>query len=134
MSLFQSDDFSGRPYGFTTNQISHATVVGFIGLVYGSCIIYYLFVGELPYKEHLIVFAAVSYASYEYWDQGWNGWDTIEDWWFVIVYGVIGPVMTFSETSPGLPIASVHLYTPLPFIALFAAHLAAGAYVRSKWA
>ena len=88
--------------------------------------------GELPQKEHLIAFAAISYASYEYWDQGWNGWDTIEDWWFVNVYGVIGPVMTFSEITPGVAAVSVNLFTPLPFIALFAAHLAAGAYVRSK--
>ena len=132
MSLFESDDFAGRPYGFTTNQISHATVVGFLGLVYGSCITYFLLFGELPYKEHLIAFAAFSYASYEYWNQGWNGWDTIEDWWFVVVYGVIGPVMTFSEITAGVPIVSVNLFTPLPFIALFAAHLAAGAYVRSR--
>ena len=129
--MFVSDDFAGRPYGFTTNQIAHATVVGFLGLVYGSCIIYFLIVGEFPHKEHLIVFAAISYASYEFLDQGWNGWDTVEDWWFVIVYGVIGPVMTFTESVPGLPVASVNLFAPLPFIALFAAHLAAGAYVRS---
>tara|TARA_R110000744_G_scaffold149386_5_gene262529 strand:- start:1141 stop:1410 length:270 start_codon:yes stop_codon:yes gene_type:complete len=89
-------------------------------------------VGELPYKEHLIVFAAVSYALYELIDQGWNGWDTIEDWWVVNVYGVIGPVMTFSEVTAGLPMVTVNIFSPLPFIALFAAHLAAGAYVRSK--
>ena len=132
MSLFKSDDFAGRPYGFTTNVISHVTAVGFLGLVYGSCVIYYFIAGELPYKAHLIVFAGVSYALYELIDQGWNGWDTIEDWWVVNVYGVIGPVMTFSEVAAGFPIVSVNLFAPLPFIALFAAHTAAGAYVRSR--
>tara|TARA_R110000851_G_scaffold120168_1_gene248367 strand:- start:785 stop:1186 length:402 start_codon:yes stop_codon:yes gene_type:complete len=132
MSLFKSDGFAGEPYGFTTNQISHAVAVGFLGLVYGVTFVWFVTFGEFPYKWVLIVFAGVAYAAYELIDQGWNGWDTIEDWWFVNVYGVIGPVMTFSEVEPGSALFTGSILVPIPFVFIFYAHLGFGAYVRSR--
>jgi hypothetical protein len=132
MSLFKSDDFAGKPYGFTTNQISHAVAVGFLGLVYGVTFVWFVAFGEFPYKWALIVFAGVAYAAYELIDQGWHGWDTVEDWWFVNVYGVIGPVLTFTEVEPGSALFTGSLWVPIPFVLIFYTHLGFGAYVRSR--
>lgn len=128
--MFRPDDFHGRPYGFTTNQISHATAVGFLGIVYGSCVLSYFVFGELPYKWMIAVGGGIGYAFYEYYAQGWKGWDTVEDWWFVIAYGVCMPLLGFSEIRPGTPEVVFDLIAPLPLVVVFFVHLALGALYR----
>lgn len=128
--MFEPDDFKGRPYGFTTNQISHATLVGFLLIVHGSCLLWYAATGELPYKVVVAVFGAVSYATYEVVWQGWRGWDTVEDWWFVVVYGVFMPLLAFDEVTPGKPEVTLDLIASAPLLIVFYCHLALGALYR----
>ena len=132
MLRIKPDDFYADGYGFTTNQTSHAVAIGFLGFVYTSTLFYFLLFGEFPYKTHIAAFSAIGYLVFELVTQGWKKWDTIEDWWFVNVYGVWGPLSTFSEVEVGSPKISADLFAPLPFIALLVVHLWAGSYVREK--
>lgn len=124
------DSFPRDGYGFTTNQFGHAVGVGFLVLVYGVTLLWFLAFGEFPYKLHIALFAGLSYFAFELYTQNWQGWDTVEDWWFVNVYGVWGPLCTFSEVTVGSADVTLNLFAPLPFVALLAVHLLAGAYVR----
>ena len=134
--MFEPDDFRGRPYGFTTNQISHAAAIGFLFIVYGSCLLWFLAFGELPYKWLIAVVGGAGYLAYELFYQGWYGADTVEDWWFVNAYGVWGPLAAFSEASPEVAkhveaaTFTGDLFAALPFVILFAIHLTLGAAWR----
>jgi hypothetical protein len=129
--LFRPDNFRADPYGHTTNQTSHS-MVGFLGFVYGFVLLVYLTWGEFPPKWAIIVCAAVAYTAFELWDQGWNGWDTVEDWIFVVVHGVAAPVMIFDEVTPGSPKFQGDLLVAAPFIVFFLCHLALGAWLRKR--
>lgn len=124
------DDFRFDGYGFTTNQFGHAAGVGFIGLVYFVTLIWYIIFDEFPPKEYIALFGGIAYFAFELYTQGWKSWDTIEDWWFVNVYGIWASLASFSELEAGSPVVVTNLYAPLPFIGLLAAHLLAGSYVR----
>lgn len=134
--MFESDDFRGRPYGFTTNQISHSAAIGFLLIVYGTCLLWVWLFGEYPYKWMIALVGGVGYLAYELWDQGWHGADTIEDWWFVNVYGVWAPLVAFSEAEPevveivGAAAFTGDLFAALPYMILFVVHLALGALWR----
>lgn len=136
--MFESDDFRGRPYGFTTNQISHAAAIGFLLIVYGLTLFWVWLYGEYPFKWMIALVGGLGYFAYELWDQGWQGADTIEDWWFVNVYGVWAPLVALSEASPevvkivGAYAFTGDLFAALPYMVLFAIHLALGALWR--WA
>jgi hypothetical protein len=134
--MFKPDDFARRPYGFTTNQISHAAAVGFLFIVYGLSLACVWVFGEYPYKWQIAVIGGVGYLAYELFAQGWQGWDTAEDWWFVNVYGIWAPLAAFSEAPPEVAAITGQftfvgdLFAALPFIAVFGAHLALGAFMR----
>jgi len=128
--IFVADNFHARPYGFTTNQISHATLIGFLFIVYGSCIAWFYIAGEFPHKEWIAIGGAVGYAAFELLVQGWRRWDTVEDWWFVVVYGVFMPLLAFDEMVVGEPKAVVDLTRALPLILVFFTHLGLGALYR----
>lgn len=134
--MIKPDNFPRDPYSFVTNQTGHALMIGFLLVVYGlslSCV--WLF-GELPNKWLIVALGAVGYAAFEMVTQGWQGWDTIEDWFFVNGYGIWAPVLAFSAPSPEVAAldpeihATVNLWTPAPFIAVFVLHLVVGAAVR----
>lgn len=127
----KSDNFAGRPYGFTTNQISHAAAVGFIGFVYLGALFWYHLAGEYPPKLSIVAVAAIGYLAFELVSQGWQGWDTLEDWWFVNVYGVWAPLTAFSELEQGSAAIIVDPYAPLPFVILLFTHLLLGAAYRA---
>lgn len=128
--MFDPDNFRNDPYGYVTNQIGHAFAVGFLRLTYGVVLACWYFAGEFPPKWSIILGAGVAYMAYELIDQGWNGWDTIEDWVFVVVHGVAAPVMIFSEIKPGSTKFEGDLLVALPFIVLFMAHIGYGAWRR----
>jgi hypothetical protein len=129
---FEPDNFAGQPYQFLTNQIGHAFMVGGVMLVYAVVMASWFVMGEFPPKWSIIAGAAILYPAYELICQGWQGWDTVEDWWFVVVYGVAGPVTSFTETVPGEAKAVFDLMAALPFIAVLCVHLAIGSFVRSR--
>jgi hypothetical protein len=128
--MFTPDDFKGDPYGHVTNQTSHSFLVGGILLAYLPVMGYFFIAGEFPEKWLIIAWAAVSYAAFELILQGWRGFDTVEDWIFVVIHGTTGFVLTFSEIEPGSTKFHGDLAYAAPFIVLFLTHLAIGAWVR----
>lgn len=130
LGLQEPDSFSRDPYGYFTNQSGHTWDVGFLILVYGSCAFTYLTFGTFPDKEIIIIMSGILYLLFEVFVQGWKGWDTVEDWWFVNVYGVIAPVLccTYNTTREMIEIEPL---APLPFIILYFTHKTIGAFVRS---
>ena len=124
------DSFRLDGYGFTTSQFGHALGIGFLCFVYGLTLAWFLLFGEFPYKKHIAIFGGIAYFAFELYTQGWQKWDTVEDWWFVNVYGIWGPLCSFSEVHIGSEKVATDLYAPLPFIGLLAVHLLAGSYVR----
>jgi hypothetical protein len=130
--IFRPDNFAGDPYGYATNQIGHAFMVGGVVFVYAVVMAVFWVAGEFPPKWAIVAGAAVAYAAYEFIAQGWRGADTIEDWWFVVVYGVAGPVASFTEMQPGSALAVFDMTAALPFIALLTVHLGIGAFWRSR--
>jgi hypothetical protein len=124
----KANSFIDDPYGYATNQISHAKLVGLLGYVYGVSMAYHWLMGEFPDKWAIVAFAWASYLAFELVSQGWNGWDTVEDWWFVNVYGVLGAVQTFTESGPYT--VSADLMAALPFVVAFCLHLIIGGTVR----
>lgn len=132
LSLDEAEDFSKDPYGYFTNQSGHTWDVGFLFLVYGSCVASFTFFGTLLCKEFLIVGAGLAYLVFEILVQGWKGWDTIEDWWFVNIYGVVAPVLvfTYNETTQKLEVDPL---APLPFVVLYFTHKFVGSFLRSNF-
>ncbi len=124
------DSFPLDGYGFTTNQFGHAAGIGFLCFVYGMTLVWFLIFGEFPYKEYIALFGGIAYLAFEVYTQGWQKWDTIEDWWFVNVYGIWGPLCSFREVQAGSIDVATDLFAPLPFIGLLVVHLLAGSYVR----
>lgn len=86
--------------------------------------------GEFPPKEWMVATAGALYLAFELASQGWQGADTIEDWVFVVVYGCGGAVSSFSEVTPGNPVAAFDIMIAAPFIAAMTLHLAFGAWLR----
>ena len=128
--IFTPDNFRGRPYEWACNQIGHAFFIGAVLLTYLPVLVCWKIAGEFPYKWTMVAGAAIGYAVYEWLDQGWHGADTIEDWWFVVVYGAAGSAYSFTEVSPGDAKAALDMLAALPFIVLLAVHLAFGSWLR----
>jgi hypothetical protein len=127
--MIQPDNFKADPYGYVTNQISHMGAVGCLVFVYGVVLFVFLVAGEFPPKWAIILGAAVSYSLIEAL-QGWRGWDTIEDWLFVVFYGVTIPVMVFSEVEPGSDQFCGGLMDLMPWVLIMGAHLLIGSAAR----
>lgn len=132
MSIFAPDDFRADPYGHWTNQTAHTMQVGLLGFVWAASAAYFWFAGQFPYKEHMILFALILYVSYELIDQGWHGWDTVNDTRFVVGWGVAAPLMVFSEVEPGSTKFEGDVFFAAPFIAAFIIDLAIGAWRRDR--
>jgi hypothetical protein len=130
MSILYPDGFQGDPYGHTTNQTSHAFLVGGILLAYLPVLVWWMAFGEFPEKWLIIGWASVAYAAFELLAQGWRGWDTVEDWIFVVIHGTTGFVVTLNEVEPGSTAFTGDLIVAGPFLILFLLHLAAGAWFR----
>jgi hypothetical protein len=128
--VVKASNFRADPYGWATNQIGHAFLVGAVLLTYLPVLACWYGLGEFPPKWAIVVGAGIAYAAYEAIDQGWNGADTVEDWWFVIVYGAAGSTYSFTEISPGDAKAALDLMAALPFLLLLSVHLCFGAWLR----
>jgi hypothetical protein len=129
---FRPDSFRNDPYGYVTNQIGHAFMVGGVLFVYAVVMGVFWITGEFPPKWGIIAGGSITYAAYELLAQGWRGGDTVEDWWFVSVYGITGPVVSFTEMTPGSMLAVFDMRAALPFIVLLSVHIAFGAWLRSR--
>lgn len=72
-----------------------------VALVVALCTVWFLLVGEYPYRLHTWVIILTGYVLFEAVCQGWRGWDTIEDTLFTAFYGAGGTLYTFTEIAPG---------------------------------
>lgn len=130
--MIQASAFKGDPYGWATNQIGHALAVGCLALVYVPALVFFAAMGEFPPKWIVVLSAAITYMAFELMSQGWRGADTIEDWVFVVVYGVAGTMASFTEIAPGNPVAAFDPMAAMPYVAFMATHLAFGAWIRGR--
>ena len=122
------DNYANNWYGYATNQVTHLAM-GFAAACLLSNFYFYVF-GEFAEKGALWFVLALIYAVYELSAQGWNGKDTIEDWFFFSVYGAGVPIMIFSETEIGSPIVSVNTQMVVPVLGVVIAHLIGGVAAR----
>lgn len=130
-TLTTPDRFSDDWYGYLLNQVSHCA----LGLLFvlTLCAGWLGFSGEFPYRWKVFVFVSVVYALKELLLDRWNGFDTIEDFLFVVIYGAGGTLASFFELA-GLPVGLVafDIKATTPFMTMFVLHLSAGCIVRLR--
>lgn len=132
--IFTPSDYSTDPFGYLANQTAHAAFVGAFILAGGICLLWTLIFGDFPTQATVAITAGLLYAAYEIGDQGWQGLDTVEDWWFVSIYGATGTAYSFRFQS----LEGRNLYLQLDWVVLLqvglvmGAHLAIGAVWRAR--
>ena len=128
--LTAPSEFGRDWYGYACNQLAHTSLgVFFVALIcYGA----FMVEGELPYKWHVFGVIAFVYAAKEIFLDKWNGFDTVEDFLFVVVYGTGGTLYSFTEKQAGLSELVFDLEKSAPFFAVFCVHLLAGVLYRLK--
>lgn len=84
-------------FGYLRNQVGHKEI-GF-GLSLFVCSITYWTAGAFPVKEAVFIGLVSLYVLFELLEQGWNGFDTVEDTLF-FSYGVTLPLLA-SEIVEG---------------------------------
>lgn len=115
-------------YGWFTNQMSHMTT-GVFG-VWIICVISFLAHGDFPEKEGVFYLVLILYGAKEIFADTWQGWDTIEDILFLVVYGSGGTLVSMTESEVGSPDVSFNIFAALPFLCFSMGHLAFGSFIR----
>jgi hypothetical protein len=105
---------------------------GGIGAVWLFCWLFFVAVGDLPYRGPLFVSILSVYVVFEIRAQRWAGWDTIEDVIFVCIYGAGGTLYTFAQIADGTPEVQASIMAPALFFFAASAHLAAGIIHRIR--
>ena len=125
--LATQSNFKGDWYGWLTNQVSHASLGVFLTWI--ACVICYIFIGDLPYKFNVFTALAFAYIVWELVIQEWAGWDSVEDFLFVIVYGVGGTLLAFSQIVG--PTVIFNVFGAMPIFSIFVVHLILGVCYRA---
>lgn len=86
--------------------------------------------GELPYKFQIFTTLAGMYFLYELFFQGWKGIDTIEDWVFFSIYGVMGTILSFNEFDIGSNLVTISITAPTTIFIVLTIHLFIGCLLR----
>lgn len=126
-----ADDFRYNWYTWAAQQMAHV----FIGivLVLLSCMAWMYYSGEMPVKGHLFIFLSVLYGLWELALQGLNTknrWDSLEDFFFVVVYGSGATLTIFSEIEAGHSSVRLDAELALPFLLMVTLHLLYGSITR----
>lgn len=129
-TLTTPSGYDGDWYAYATNQIAHTSIgVFFVALIsYGA----FMVDGEIPYKMHVFFVIAFIYASKEIFLDKWNGFDTVEDFMFVVIYGTGGTLYSFTEKQAGISEIVFDLEKSAPFFAVCCTHLVIGVLYRAK--
>ena len=91
------------------------------------CAFWLFVVGEFPYRIIVFAFLAIGYlVRVELIGQGWQGWDTVEDTVFVILYGSAPVLYAFREVAPGSGDFIGNIWDVVPFLLAAFIHLAIG--------
>lgn len=126
--LFVSDDFENKPYSWAANQGAH-TLIGMVLLLFVA-VLWVRITGEYPYKVMLFLAVLGIYLNFEILAQGWNGWDTITDTKFVVVYGGASFLTSMSEIEPGSYDLLFKPLLMLPWVVLFTISIVYGVVKR----
>lgn len=127
-NLFTPNFFRDDWYGYLTNQISHVSLGVF--LTWALCFFCFLILDGLPYKTSIFFTLTILYFLYELLFQGWQGVDTVEDWVFFSLYGVLGTVLAFTEFSVGLGLVTLSITAPSYIFPILILHLLIGCFLR----
>ena len=128
--LTTPSDFARDWYGWATNQMGHF-VLGAVFACAGT-ILWYWLAGEFPRREWLFVFIGAGYLAFELCFQKWQGWDTVEDWLFVVAYGAGAAISSVTEREAGSLTADIDVRGVAWAMALAAGHLAVGVGLRLR--
>ena len=126
--LFEPNNFRADPEGWVGNQSGH-TLCGFVAAMVVS-ILWFVFTGEMPVSEHGWAVVALGYLAFELATQGWKGWDTLEDWVFVAVYGNGAAFYTAKESAPGTMLVIVNVAELCVIVAIVSLHFLIGFLIR----
>lgn len=110
------DSFERDWYGELTNQISH-TALG-AALATAVCAVWYLVLGELPFRSWVFLGLFAGYLGVEIWGQGWTAGDS---WFDSLMFGLgaAWAIMPFEETTlVGWKV--VVTFDPLMWLGIFA--------------
>ena len=127
---FDPDAYIRRPEAWLANQAGHLALGVWVAIV--LCGVWAFVFGEFPRREGIWVILAVGYMWYELATQSWRRWDTIEDWFFVAVYGAGGALYCFHEVQIGSDRITASLYDILFASIPPVVHLLVGAALRAK--
>lgn len=129
-ALTTPSNYSRDWYGYATNQMAHTS----LGVFFVAVICYGAFKvdGEIPYKIQVFFVIGFVYAAKEIFLDKWNGFDTIEDFMFVVVYGTGGTLYSFTEKQAGISMVVFDLEKSAPFFATCCVHLLVGVLYRLR--
>ncbi len=122
------DAYPNNWYGYAKNQLSHF-MLGFTAACVMSHVHFTIF-DEFAQKGALWASIAMMYAIYELSSQGWQGKDTVEDWFFFAIYGAGVPIFMFNEIEQGSPVLTVNATLAIPAVAVIYGHLIVGIIAR----
>lgn len=130
MSVDFSPDFYRRqPELWLANQSGHMALGAAMAIL--SCAGFLAVFGEFPTRAAIFALIAAAYLfRVEIIGQGWQGFDTVEDTLFVVIYGA-GPVLyAFREIAPGSAEFIGNIWDVVPFLVVAVIHLGLGAAWR----
>lgn len=128
--LTTPSNFRGDWYGYATNQISHT----FLGCMIAAliCAVTFALKGDLPYKINIFLGVAFIYGVKEIvWDR-WQGFDTVEDFLFVVIYGTGGTLLTFTQSQDFTTRIDFEAFKFVAVLLLFFCHLLGGITIRRR--
>lgn len=114
--------------GFIHNQFGH-TGIG-IFAVWIACLISFTIMGDLPSRFDIFLGIAFLYSTKELVADKWNGFDTVEDFLFVVVYGAGGTLAAFKQMEQNSADVVFNIHSAVPFLTACFIHLFAGAFYR----
>jgi len=117
-------------YGYYTNQVAHIAH-GVLG-TWLFCAVAFLISDDLPSKLQVFLSISVIYAAKELILDRWQGFDTIEDILFVVVYGAGGTLLSFRQMNAHSPDSVFNVLNALPILVPCGVHLFVGSFARWK--
>lgn len=86
--------------------------------------------GTFPYRLQVFWLILALYSLKEIGLDKWNGFDTVEDVMFFVIYGAGGTLLSFKEVSDGQSLVALDAAAVVPIFAIFAVHLLTGIFQR----
>lgn len=132
MKLDLSPDFYRKePELWLANQGGHMALGAASAIL--ICAAWLWLAGEFPYRSIVFAFLAIGYiVRVEIIGQGWQGWDTMEDATFVVMYGSAPVLYSFREMMPGSAEFIGNIWDVVPFLAVAFVHLTIGTAWRIR--